>query len=385
MENLIAYNCNDLDAQIITEKAANWHKKGALKTETWAAIKAHYATYFYSPNVFMRVGAFIFCCLLVFAFFGIIVQFNSGNYSGNGIGFTALVTGILCFVALEYMIKEHHFKSGIDDALLCCGLGFVMSALFVFFNLDAGNLTTYFIVLPLFVFAAIRYLDTLMTAVSYVIALTIVVLTAMKFPTLAPSVLSFVVATFAIFTYFMAEKVQKNDASRFWKENLDLVEALSLALFYASCNYFILQQASKTFFDRPTIALAPLFWFLTFAIPIFYIYQGLKQKNRLILSTGFLAIAAGVATFRAYFHVVPMEIAAIISGIILLSIAYFSIQYLKKNKTPFTYEEDDEKPFYQQAESLIIAQSLGNVSPQNEESRDFGGGDFGGGGAGQGF
>jgi uncharacterized protein with PQ loop repeat len=160
---------------------------------------------------------------------------------------------------------------------------------------------------------------------------------------------------------------------------------LSLLLFYASCNYFVLQQANETYFENPTVVLAPLFWFLTFAIPIFYIYQGLKQKNRLILSVGLLGIAAGVATFRNYFHVVPMEIAAIIAGAILLAIAYFSIQYLKRHQTPFTYDEDGEKPFYQQAESLIIAQSLGGTPPQEGEKPLFDGGDFGGGGAGENF
>jgi hypothetical protein len=98
-----------------------------------------------------------------------------------------------------------------------------------------------------------------------------------------------------------------------------------------------------------------------------------------------LGIAAGIATFRYYFHVVPMEIAAIIGGAILLGIAYFSIQYLKRHKTPFTYEEDGEKPFYHHAESLIIAQSLGNATPQEGGKPQFGGGDFGGGGAGQEF
>ena len=128
-----------------------------------------------------------------------------------------------------------------------------------------------------------------------------------------------------------------------------------------------------------------LFWNFTFIVPFLYIYQGLKQKSRLILSLGLLAIAMGVATFRNYFHVMPLEIAAIIGGTILAT-AYFAIKYLKNNKTPFTYDEEaDEKPFYQQAESLIIAQTFGNQQGRNDEKPLFGGGDFGGGGAGQEF
>ena len=239
--------------------------------------------------------------------------------------------------------------------------------------------------LPVLMLAAIRYADTLITALAYGFALAIVVLATMKFPKIAPSVLSFVVMFFAIITYFSSVKLQKSIESRFWKNNLDIVEGLSLVLFYASGNYFVLQQANETYFNNPTVALAPLFWFLTFAIPVFYMYQGLKQKNRLILSMGLLGIAAGVATFRYYFHIMPLEVAAIIAGAILLVIAYFSIQYLKRHQTLFTYEEDGDKPFYQQAESLIVAQSLGGATPQEGEKPLFGGGDFGGGGAGENF
>ena len=81
-----------------------------------------------------------------------------------------------------------------------------------------------------------------------------------------------------------------------------------------------------------------------------------------------------------------MEIAAIIGGVVLLSIAYFSIRYLKNNKTPFTYDEaEGDKPFYQHAESLIIAQTFGNQQTQEGEKPLFGGGDFGGGGGGSTF
>jgi hypothetical protein len=384
MNKLIAYNIDNLDAQLIREQANIWQKKGWINSAFFDKIKAHFLVDFYSPNIFMRVGAFIFCTILVWASFALITQFES-SYSEDALSSKALFMGIICIAILEFMIKSKHYKSGIDDALLYNSLIFLTWGISNFLKLDPGQLAFYWIFLPILTLATIRYTDTLITAVTYGCALTIVVLTTMKFPTIAPSVLSFVVTFFAIIMYFSSVKLQKNVASRFWKPNLDVVEGLSLILFYASCNYYVLQQANETYFNNPTVALAPLFWFLTFAIPVFYIYQGLKQKNRLILSMGLLGIAAGVATFRYYFHIVPMEIAAIVAGAILLAFAYFSIQYLKRHQTPYTYEEDGEKPFYQQAESLIIAQSLGGATPQEGEKPLFGGGDFGGGGAGENF
>ena len=65
MANLIAYNTTDLDALLITEKAEIWFNRGWLSTELLAKIKAHYKTNFYSPNIFMRIGGFVFSIILM--------------------------------------------------------------------------------------------------------------------------------------------------------------------------------------------------------------------------------------------------------------------------------------------------------------------------------
>ena len=116
--------------------------------------------------------------------------------------------------------------------------------------------------------------------------------------------------------------MQQNKSLIYWHTHLNTLEALALITFYASGNYFILQQANATYFNNPIVAMPYVFWFFTFLIPVLYIYKGLKDKNRLLLSIGLLAIAAGVSTFRYYFHIMPLEIAAIIGGVVLLSIAY---------------------------------------------------------------
>jgi uncharacterized membrane protein YgcG len=382
MEQLIAYNSDELNAKLIKEKAEIWQKKGLISIDKLNEIKAHYLTSFYSPNVFMRVGGFLFCSILVFATFGLF-----GLIGGLSSGFTFLlfITGFACILALELMIKSKHYRSGIDDALLYCGLGFLMAGFANLFKIEVNELSFLGLFLPLLIIAAIRYTDSLITAIAYCFLMAIIVLSLQKYWKGDPSVYSVIFAVFGAISYFFAQEIQKNEASRFWKNNLDVIETLSLIVFYASCNYYVLQKVNEIYFNNPTVALAPLFWFLTFFIPISYIYQGLKQRNRLLLSMGLLAIAAGVGTFRYYFHVVPMEVAAIVGGAVLLAFAYFTIQYLKRHKTPFTYEEDGEKPFYHHAESLIIAQSLGGTPEQDGGKPQFGGGDFGGGGAGSSF
>lgn len=381
MTHLIAYNKEGLDALIITDKAATWHEKGWISTDIWTKIKDVYKSNFYTPNVFMRVGAFVFCSILIFAILGL---FAIGS-NANALSYLSLFVGIVAIAILEVIIKSKHYQSGVDEALLYCGLSLIIGGLTEVLRLNTNELPFYCLFLPILVIAAIRYVDGLITMMAYVFSLVIVILITLKFPTIAPLILSFVVMLFAAMLYFRTITMQQNSNVRFWRSNLNILEALSLITFYASGNYFILQQANIVYFNNPVVGMAALFWFFTFSVPFLYIYQGLKRKNRLLLAIGLLAIAAAVATFRYYFHVMPMEIAAIVAGALLLGIAYFSIKYLKNNKTPFTYEEDGEKPFYHQAESLIIAQTLGSTATPETEKPLFGGGDFGGGGAGNEF
>lgn len=382
IKTLIAYNSNDLEALSIHETSEVWYKKGYLSTETWDKIKINYTTHFYTPNVFMRIGSFIFCTLLIYALFFLFAI----NGSGDGFAFLAFIMGVGSIAFLEFIIKSKHYKSGIDDALLYCGLVLIIGSWAYLTHLNPEKLPFFCIFVPFLIAAAIRYLDGLVTAIAYCFAVIIVILMTFKLSIIAHLILPFVVMIFATITYYHTLKLQKNKDLRFWKNNLDIIEGLSLIVFYASGNYFIVQQANQTYFDNSIVAMSYIFWAFTFIIPLLYIYQGLKTKNRLILSLGLLAIAMGVATFRYYFHVMPLEIAAIIGGSLLLAIAYFSIKYLKTNKTVFTYEEEiNEKPFYQQAESLIIAQTFGNAQATNDEKPLFDGGDFGGGGAGQEF
>lgn len=385
MTNLIAYNTNDLNALLITEKAEIWHKRGWLSTDLWTKIKANYPINFYSPNVFMRIGGFIFSVILIIALLGILVLFIGGNM-GKQLSILAVLVGFGCMAFLEFMIKSKHYKSGIDDALLYGGVCLIMGGLMELLDLNPSKLPFYCFFLPFLMIAAIRYVDNLMSLVVYTFALIIVTLTTFKLTSIAALILPFVVMLFALIIYLTIIKMQQNKAFIYWQTNLNTLEALSLITFYASGNYFILQKANDIYFNNPIVAMPYIFWLFTFVIPLLYIYKGLKDKNRLLLSIGLLAIAAGVATFRYYFHVMPMEIAAIIGGVILLSTAYFSIKYLKTHKTPFTYDEEHgDKPFYQHAESLIIAQTFGNSHPQEGEKPLFGGGDFGGGGGGSEF
>lgn len=164
---------------------------------------------------------------------------------------------------------------------------------------------------------------------------------------------------------------------------LQVVEILSLITLYVSGNYLVIQESADMLFGLPQVPLAWFFWGFTFLMPVGFVYVGLRNKDRILLWMGLGCLGLAVFTFRTYFHVMPLPMASTLAGTFLFAIAYFSIQYLKKGKVTFTYSaEDAQKPFFMEAEGLVVAQTFGHSTQTPDNNLNFGGGKFGGGGAG---
>jgi uncharacterized membrane protein YgcG len=154
-------------------------------------------------------------------------------------------------------------------------------------------------------------------------------------------------------------------------------------LFYASGNYFVVEDVGEMLFPGFHMPFSFIFWIFTALTPLGYVYFGLKIHDRLLLRIGLLMIALSVLTFKYYFSVGHHEVTLTVAGAILLLVAYYAIRYLKNNSGKFTYQADrsDDNPGFQGTEALVIAQTAsGSVVP--EKDFGFGGGKFGGGGAG---
>jgi uncharacterized membrane protein YgcG len=146
-----------------------------------------------------------------------------------------------------------------------------------------------------------------------------------------------------------------------------------------------LSPASEGIYNSAEPAPVPFgffFWAWTILIPFIYLGLGIKNKDVIILRTGLILVAAAAFTFRNYYHLMPIEGALSIVGIILLGICYMVMKYLKTPKHGFTYEDLEDGNFMDKlkVESLIVSETFSGTQPQGENTR-FGGGDFGGGGA----
>ena len=383
---MIAYNRQWLDARNVRDAAANWHSKHLVSPATWQAIQARYAVGFYSPNVFIRIGLGIFCWILVSSVAGLAALFFS-MVSLDSLPFIGLLLVFFsaCTLAmLEFFVRSrHHHGSGIDDVLLYIGTGQLVGGLCLVFSSFNGPLPYFCLALPILVAGAVRYTDTLLTALAYACALAIAFLVFNEIDFLMPQVLPFAGILFSGTGYWLARRKKQDTGWRFWSANLRVVEAMSLVVFYLSGNFWVLQYMGREFLGVYSVSFAWFFWIFTFAVPVLYVYGGLHRRDRLLLWVGLGGVGMAVFTFRYYFQVLPLAGAATLGGALLLALAYFCIRRLKKGGLPFTYTNDDTGgPLLPEAESLLVAQAFGSQTAMPEDGLSFGGGKFGGGGAG---
>lgn len=384
---MIAYPLASLDALITREAAQEWHGQGWLAASQWKAIQAAYPINFYSPNVFVRIGLAIFCSILLFSAMGLTAMLFDLD-GGTAFAVFSLFWGVICLLVLEnWAIKSaRHYGSGIDDMLLYYGISALIIGVCLLLPYDSSTLAYCCAALPFLVVGSIRYLDRLLTAAAFGCALLVVLLTVKEIPGLALFLLPFSGMLFAAGAYWFARKEQRNTARRYWYGPLGVIEILALIVFYASGNFWVVQQAGAELFQLERVPLAWFFRAFTFAVPALYIFLGLRRKDRLLLDIGLAAVAAMVFTFRYYFHVLPLAWAATMAGAFLFALAYLSIRYLRKNEGAYTYAAGLEKSLLQEVEEQLVEQTIASqTAPLATRPDSFGGGQFGGGGAGQDF
>jgi hypothetical protein len=381
---MIAYRKDWLDAHNIKVNAFKWYEKGLISNESLSNIKEQNPSDFYSPVMFVCIGLSIFTWIGICAAVGLLaLPFMRGNeYS-----FFAFICGIILVFALEHFIRvKKHFGSGIDDMLLYAAIIAFLMAFSEWIPMGYSQLGFYFAAFPLLLLGSIRYLDRLLTLATACCGFMIIALIVKDIPTYATALMPFVGMVYGGLFYYFSQKMQQQHQFRFWKNNLLTTETFGLILFYISGNYFVVQSVGKELFGLESMPIPWFFWLFTFLVPVLYVYSGLQRKNRLLLTLGLAGLVAAIATFRNYHNVMPLAWAALIGGVVLFLIAYFSIQYLKKNNLVYTFAADDDETMLMRIQEQALYHSMGNL-PQTPQGKgaDFGGGQFGGGGAGGDF
>jgi hypothetical protein len=309
----------------------------------------------------------------------------NGNNEKN-FGVLPVFSGLLAYGLLELMVQQkHHYKSGVDDALLWGSGSCIIAGVNVMGDISATLNAVFILIFALYFF--LRFANSLAGVVATLSFLATVFLLYTPAGYFAISTAPFLMLLLSAGIYFLADNLYRQSNCRFYKQGLLLIKITMLIALYAAVNYFVVREASVSLFnidvkENESIPFGWLFWCFTIFIPAAYIFWGIKKKDAVVLRVGLLLVAAIVFTVRYYHSVLLPETAMTFGGLLLTGIAYWLIRYLKQPKHGFTYAETtDNNPMNKlNIEALVIAETFNTAQP-DDNTKSFGGGSFGGGGA----
>lgn len=388
---MIIYNKTWLENSVAQDELKKAHHAGDITTEELKTLEAKYPVGFYSPNIFMRIGLFILT-YIVLGFAGGLITLALLDSNVIGAPGFSLFLSLICYCALEFIVRNnHHFKSGVDDALMWTSAALFITAYLLFMDQSFNESANVEMVISgsmaiLGAFFALRFLDMLMTAVSFLSLLAFIFFTWNSFGYYNFELIPFIILLTSAAVYLLSVYALKR--AKYYKNCLMVLQIISLITAYLSCNYFVVREIGAMISEagdlepNRKIPLGWFFWLWTVAVPFVYIGLGILKKEVILLRSGLILVAAAAFTFRSYYHVMPIEATLCIIGALLLGIAYGIMKYLKTPKHGFTAEELNEEHLMDKikVESLIVAETFSGPQAAPEDNR-FGNGNFGGGGA----
>lgn len=381
-----AYNEAGLYNLAVNKETKRWIKEGFISEDQFKIIKEQYQADFYHPNFIIRILLFVatlFGLAGVTGLFALMVAAGGETF----ISIACIIYGIASFVILEkaFIGNSKHYKSGVTEALLYHACGFTLGGL--------GGLTDFnshlllFASVLLLAFSAYRYLDLLSTLAALAAFGAFLFFEFYSIGGLMQQIIPFVFILTFTPIYFLTKKLKNNIHLKIWRNNLLIIEVVSLLLIYLAGNYLVVRELSIELMDLylepgQDIPFAFIFYAFTIAFPIAYLYFGIVKKDIVLLRTSLLVIALSVFTFKYYYGFGHPEITLTLAGAVLLLITLILFNYLKVMRNGFTRENVlSEKWSSLNAEAFVISQTMGGNQVQTGDTFKGGGGEFGGGGA----
>lgn len=381
--NFVQHNISDLKNLSILKDSATLHKSKIISDDQYDSIEARFKTELYNPNLLIKILLFIVGLLGVSALTGLLA-FMLQDVLERSIEFLGIIYGgsLIAFAHFVFAKQKKHLRSGLFEAFTYSGLTFLLISIFSITNYDYHSILLVLILVSFIL--SILYLDYLTTIVFTILLgyYSLYILQLFDGIDFAP----FLLLTIYIGVLFLAIKLEKKQELNIYFSQLKLVKTLAYVLIYLSMNYFAVREMSVEIMYRSVpegedIPFAFIFYGTTILIPILYIFLSLKQKSKILIRVSLALLAFSVFTFKYYYSSGHPEITLTLSGLILLGVSFYLLNYLKTPKKGFTREALlNEKWANQNIEAIVISQTLGsNQLP--EEGFSGNGGEFGGGGA----
>lgn len=389
---MIIHDKNLLNNLFLTEEADSLEKGGFINKEQKKIIRKELSSFKIQNNILVRLGFFL---LGSFLYSSICSFISLIGLSGEDFFFK-----ICCFLfagvgiaGSELLANQKYYRHGLDDAFILGILLNVGGAVFILTE-DFETVLTPAIFVAIASFLTYkRYLHLLSMLVFCLASSAVLFFGLFEIGDIGKTILPFAAMLSSAGFYFFTKQKIKNLKEVYYYNGLLLANSFCLILFYLSCNYLVVREISAELLGIDVqpgqdIPFAYFFYAFTFIVPMMYLVQALKTKDRIMLWISFAAIAFTVFTIRFYYSVLPIEAALTIGGLVIFIIAYFSIQKLKNKESGLTFKPDriNHSTAILNAQTLIVASTFG-MKPEvkTESPMDFGGGGFSGGGSGESF
>jgi len=385
---MIIHDKNLLNKLALTEEADSLENAGFISKEQKKIIKNELPSFKVQNNILVRLGFFLLGSFLYSSICSVISLIAiSGSESFFKI--CCYLFAIVGIVGAELLANQKFYRHGLDDAFILGILLNIGGAVFLTTeNFNTGLVPAIVVAIASFITYK-RYLH-LPSMVVFCLSCTAVLFFGMyEIGDIGKSVLPFAAMLVSAGFYFFTKKSIKNLTEVYYYSALLFANSFCLVLFYLSCNYLVVRELSSELLGTDVlpgqdIPFAYFFYAFTLIVPIIYLFQALKTKDRIMLWISFLAIAFTIFTIRFYYSVLPIEVALTLGGLALFGIAYFSIQKLKNKESGLTFKPDriNNSNAFLNAQTLIVASTFG-LKPEikTDSPMDFGGGGFSGGGS----
>ncbi len=383
---ITAYNQEQVYNFAVLQQSRRWSAHGFMDAQQFAAVKEAYKVPFYHPGLAIRITLFLATLLAlsgIDGMLGIVVS----ELGETAISVGAVLYGVATLVVMEknFITSNHHYKSGVIEALLYHSCGFIIVGIGNLFDFNVHVVLA--LCLVVFVAASVRYLDWLITLAAGLTFAGLLFYEFYQIGGIFQQIIPFVfIATFTPL-YFFCRSMKMKETLRTWRNNLLIMETLSLFLIYAGGNYLVVRELSINLLDMrleegQDIPFAAVFYVLTVLIPALYVFAGIKSRNVVLLRTGIVVTAFSLYTFHHYYSMAPIEIMLTAAGALLLVFSILLLHYLKTIRNGFTRENIlAEKWAGMNIQAFLVSQTMGGNQVKADEGMRPGGGSFGGGGS----
>lgn len=364
---------------------SKWKKRNWISEEAFGELIEKINPRYKQTNIFLNIGLFLLTSVIVSSSVGLLSLFTFELFDFENIWFPSLLAGSLMILALQRIVidDKDQFRTGADDATLYYALGFFFTALFVLLEAHLFQedlfISGFFVIC--FAVPAYIYTDRLLSAAATISLVAFIIILFFKLGTGVALFLPFILMISSALGYLITHKNIRTSKSVAIQECLEVINWLSISLFYCAGNYLVVTELGKTLGLESSFPLVIqwFFYFFTVAIPISYIYFGLRRKELALINIGLLALAIGVYTLGHYHYTMSIELALIGGGAFLIAVAWVALKYWSTDKAGISVKPDESTSDGMIIESLVINQTFSNSGTDSSFSGE--GGEFGGGGA----